>query len=68
VTGRVFKAKSGSSKIFAIQLRKVTNGKWRKRNELELKDNGPNIGKGRKLDEAAGDGDNSIPDEELFFV
>jgi hypothetical protein len=68
VTGRVFKAKSGTSKIFAVQLREVTNGKWLKRKELDLKDNGPSIEKGRKLDGEAGDGNDSIPDEELFLV
>jgi len=39
-----FKGKSGQSKIFALQLKKVTTGMLRKRNELDLNRLGPRVG------------------------
>jgi hypothetical protein len=61
----VFKAKSGNSRIFALELRKVTTAFLRRR-ELRLKDDGPDVEKGRLLgnsDDEDDDGD----DEELVL-
>jgi len=56
----IFKAKSGQSKIFALELRKVTTELLR-RKELVLKDNGPDVGDGRLL----GDDEDEMGDESV---
>jgi hypothetical protein len=69
--GRLFKAKSGKSKIFALQLRNVTKGYWikRERDKLILAKKGPQSSEGRLLDgdEGAAE-DPSIPDDALFLI
>ncbi|KAJ0120501.1 hypothetical protein J7T55_015230 [Diaporthe amygdali] len=65
--GRVFKAHSGESKIFALQLRSVTKGYILKHNELMLKRQGPSVDRGRVLGHDDGDNDSSVADDELFL-
>ncbi|CZR58256.1 uncharacterized protein PAC_08147 [Phialocephala subalpina] len=54
---RVFKAKSGQSSIFALELRIVTTA-WMRQRELKLKEGGPKIKPGRLA------GDEDISDSE----
>jgi hypothetical protein len=55
----IFKAKSGNSRIFALELRKVTTAFLRRR-ELRLKDDGPDVDNGRLL----GNSDDEDEEEE----
>jgi len=64
----VFRASSGKSEIFAIELRTVTS-KWFRR-ELEMKENGPNVGSGRLHgadDDDEGENEKSVTADDLIL-
>jgi len=68
--GKVFRAKTGEKKIFALQLRTVTKGRMLKliqRNELRMGDDGPSADQGRKFGVDEKTPLDDVDDNELFL-
>ncbi|KAL6408781.1 hypothetical protein AUP68_07727 [Ilyonectria robusta] len=65
--GKIFKAHSNESKIFAIQLRSVTKGFILKHNQLILQIGAPSVDRGYVAGHDGDADDSAIPDE-LFLV
>lgn len=65
--GKIFKAHSSESKIFAIQLRSVTKGFILKHNQLILQIGAPSVDRGYVPGHDGDADDSAIPDE-LFLV
>lgn len=64
--GSLFKAHSGESRIFALQLRSITKGYIIKNKELIMRSNGPSVDRGRVVEDDERRDDGGIADDDLF--
>jgi hypothetical protein len=65
--GRLFKAHSSESRIFAVELKRLTKGYILKQGELIMKSKGPSVDRGRVLGGDRDRNDSAIDDDELFL-